>query len=1298
VSQGHAAREIGATAWLSRGFEQWLNERNDEPYDVVIVGSGYGGAIAAHELAGSTRNADGRAARVCILERGREYLPGMFPTRLAELPRQVRFSTERAGAPRGTREGLFDIRVGRDVSAVLANGLGGGSLINAGVMAEPADEVFENWQPGLAAQLRPYLGRARTLLEAEGQTIDRHPQGRTAKLAALQALAAVAGERARFAPASISVDMEGPGTTCLRCGDCATGCNHDAKRSLDTNLLYQAWRAKAEIYTGATVLRLEREADSWLVHTVHTDAQLRRRQLAPARLRARHVVLAAGTFGSTEILLRSQQAGLRLSEQLGRRFSANGDAIAVLYGQRFDVNAVADEAIAVEDDRKVGPTITGILDLRKDEGIVIEEIAIPGALRRVFEEVVTTVDTLHSLERPDEAAHVPDGPAQDPCAVDASAIRRSSVYVMMGDDGAEGRLRLVRPGKDGEAGDGALRVHWPGLRRQRIFARQVEVLRRLAADADTGGRVLENPVWRLLPETMASLLEFRLGPLLTVHPLGGCVIGGTRAEGVVNDKGQVFDASRPDPQAVWDTLAVLDGSIVRSSLGINPALTISALALRAVERLRDDWGYRARTARPWPPRVRPRFRAIPRPLAPRPTEVKLVERLSGAASLKALAGEPVECVVELTLRFRKHPLAALVLPLHGHPVAMARRLELERGELKVFEKKKWDERQLNGEEPSDEEVLIRASLAGSLKLLHRERSSARERRARARCAWWRNRGVRDSWQWLVERLKRLEIAQLVCQIWPRWRFSAALASRAGEARLLEYELRLSGAPTVKPESRIDAADFLAGARVLGRKRLSYEKRSNPWRQLMQLELCDFPGLAGARAPRLELDMKFLARSRVPLFKIVRQQDQVQALADVASFLAYLLRLMISIHVWSFRKPDAPAKRALQLLPGDIPGRLPKAETFQLPFEVPGGRRVFARLTRYRPQDASGRPVLMIHGYSASGTTFAHHAVRPNMAEYFCNKGREVWLLDMRTSSGMPTARDPWKFEEAALEDIPAALAEICRRTGAEKVDVFAHCMGSAMFSMAVLAAPPPPAADRYERGALPGRIGAAVLSQIAPVVVMSPANVFRGYAMGYLKRFLPFENYRFRVRPRGGVIDELTDRLLATLPYPEHEFGVENPVWPWRRTPFVGTRHRMDALYGRDFNLADKDGRALLADPVLEYIDDLFGPLSIETVSQAMHFARCEVITDYRGRNEYVLRPNLARWKFPTLSIHGGENGLSDAATQARFQRLFSEEVRIWIDKDVVAGFGHQDSLIGKRAEKIFEKVFTFLHEHRAAA
>src|SRR6185436_8977330 len=113
------------------------------------VGSGYGGAVAAAKLAGRTDN--GREIRLCVLERGNEYLPGMFPSRLADLAGHVRFSTPNSVRPGGVREGLFDVRVGPDVCALVANGLGGGSLINAGVMAEPSDGVFDDdrWPPEL---------------------------------------------------------------------------------------------------------------------------------------------------------------------------------------------------------------------------------------------------------------------------------------------------------------------------------------------------------------------------------------------------------------------------------------------------------------------------------------------------------------------------------------------------------------------------------------------------------------------------------------------------------------------------------------------------------------------------------------------------------------------------------------------------------------------------------------------------------------------------------------------------------------------------------------------------------------------------------------------------------------------------------------------------------------------------------------------------------------------------------------------------------------------------------------------
>jgi len=114
--------------------------------DVLIVGSGYGAAMALHGLVGRRR--DGRPLRIVMLERGEAYGRGDFPDRFADLAGHIRFSTDNPGTKQraftGRAHGLFDLRVGDGLNVLLANGLGGGSLINAGVMAEPLPEVMRS--------------------------------------------------------------------------------------------------------------------------------------------------------------------------------------------------------------------------------------------------------------------------------------------------------------------------------------------------------------------------------------------------------------------------------------------------------------------------------------------------------------------------------------------------------------------------------------------------------------------------------------------------------------------------------------------------------------------------------------------------------------------------------------------------------------------------------------------------------------------------------------------------------------------------------------------------------------------------------------------------------------------------------------------------------------------------------------------------------------------------------------------------------------------------------------------------
>ena len=177
--------DMSRASWLARGLEQLLADNAAPAFDVVIVGSGYGGAIAAATLAG--RESGGNKISVCVLERGNEYLPGSFPHGFAEVPGHVRMDQNKTG--------LFDARPGPDVSTLVANGVGGGSLINAGVMEVPRDGVFGSGWPGALSDPTTWNGyyeKAHKLLGAgtvaNPNTIEDHPDGIPVKTNAIKAI------------------------------------------------------------------------------------------------------------------------------------------------------------------------------------------------------------------------------------------------------------------------------------------------------------------------------------------------------------------------------------------------------------------------------------------------------------------------------------------------------------------------------------------------------------------------------------------------------------------------------------------------------------------------------------------------------------------------------------------------------------------------------------------------------------------------------------------------------------------------------------------------------------------------------------------------------------------------------------------------------------------------------------------------------------------------------------------------------------------------------------------------------
>lgn len=580
-------------------------------YDVVVVGSGYGGSIAASRLARAGKS-------VCLLERGRELQPGEYPDNTPEALREFQVDHPRAHA--GPDTGLFDFRVNDDMNVLVGCGLGGTSLINANVCLEAEQRALDDpvWPEALRADgaLAQGYARARAMLKPEAYPTAL-PQ--LPKLRALEK--AAGGTSGAFYRPPINVTFaDGVNhvgvyqQACRLCGDCVSGCNYRAKNTTLMNYLPDAVNHGAEIYTQARVQHVERRDGRWLVHYTLLDSG--RERFAAKEIEmfvsAEVVVLGAGALGSTEILLRSRERGLGVSSRLGQQFTGNGDVLAFAYNIDQPVNGVGFGDHNVGELPPVGPCIAGIIDLREQEqlghGMVIEEGVIPGAVSVALPYVFPFVAQ--------HLGHDPDGGMRDfyeerkrelESMLQGSrqgAIGHTLTYLVMTHDDSGGTIELG----EGERA----RVVWPGVGKQEIFQRVHETLRR-ATDA-IPGTYLPNPIWSQ---------EFGQD-LVTVHPLGGCPIGETAVEGVVDDRGRVFAGAGGDE--VHDGLYVLDGSIVPRSLGVNPLLTISALAERGCELLAADRGWTFADTLPSAP--------TPHEPAPRKLGVRFTERMTGAFSTR----------------------------------------------------------------------------------------------------------------------------------------------------------------------------------------------------------------------------------------------------------------------------------------------------------------------------------------------------------------------------------------------------------------------------------------------------------------------------------------------------------------------------------------------------------------------------------------------------------------------------------------------------------------------------------------
>ena len=544
-------------------------------YDVVVIGSGYGGSIAASRMARSSQS-------VCLLEKGKEFLPGEFPDNPVEAAREMQMATGKKHL--GSENGLYEMVIGKEISVFKGCGLGGTSLVNANVSIEAEERVFDDpkWPEALRQDrqgLDMGIARAREMLRPTPYPENNNGYHKLAKTEAMRQSAQAMGEKFRMLDINVNFKQQRNHVgveqqACSNCGDCVTGCNRGAKNTTAMNYLPDAKNHGAEIFTEVAVSHVEKQTHGWLVFFNMLGADRDKFDAPPLFVRAQKVFLCAGSLGSTEILMRSANYGLELSDMLGQRFTGNGDVLGFGYNCDQPVRGMGK---AVEDGNTgdVGPCITSAIDMRQQDalegGMTLEEGSIPLAISNIVAGALIRFDRILGIdtdknpkdflkEKWREIVSLVRGPYH-------GAANNTQVYLVMTHDDGQGEMSLQ---------DNRIAIEWKGVGKQKIFEKVGDKLEQ--ATQALGGTFVKNP-------TFTKLFNY---DLVTVHPLGGCVIGENAQTGVVDHKGQVFAGKEGD--ALHEGLYVQDGAIIPRSVGTNPLLTISGLAERNCQLIVQEMG------------------------------------------------------------------------------------------------------------------------------------------------------------------------------------------------------------------------------------------------------------------------------------------------------------------------------------------------------------------------------------------------------------------------------------------------------------------------------------------------------------------------------------------------------------------------------------------------------------------------------------------------------------------------------------------------------------------------------------
>ncbi|WP_330255275.1 GMC family oxidoreductase [Nocardia sp. NBC_00565] len=516
-------------------------DQRETDFDVLVVGSGFGGSVTALRLIE-------KGYRVGVLEAGRRYADDELPETSWDLRKFL-------WAPKLGCYGIQRIHPLRNVLILGGAGVGGGSLNYANTLYVPPEPFFQDQQwrdiTDWRAELTPYYERAKKML---GVVQNPHM---TPADEVFKKVADDMGVGDTFVQTPVGVFFGEPGKTvadpyfggvgpdrtgCLECGECMTGCRHGAKNTLVKNYLYLAEKAGAQVIPMTTVASLHPLPDgTWDVATERTGAWLRKR---PQTYTAGQVVLAAGTLGTQKLLHAMRDRGVlpELSDRLGELTRTNSESIVGAATRK--VNPEVDFTRGVAITSSIHPTHdTHIEPVRYGKGSnvmgLMQTLMVDGGGRmprwlRFLGTVVRNPLTLISF----------------------LSVKNWSERTI---------ISLVMQHLDNSITTYTKRT---------LFGRKL---------TSRQGHGEPNPTWipagnevtRKVAEEIGGVAGGSWGEIfnipLTAHFLGGAPIGADRDSGVIDAYHRVFG---------YPTLSVVDGAAVSANLGVNPSLTITAQAER----------------------------------------------------------------------------------------------------------------------------------------------------------------------------------------------------------------------------------------------------------------------------------------------------------------------------------------------------------------------------------------------------------------------------------------------------------------------------------------------------------------------------------------------------------------------------------------------------------------------------------------------------------------------------------------------------------------------------------------------